>query len=236
MLIFICFRFIFVNYNAWLYSSSDELCGGIVACLDEKIEDEFGAFVTRTFRTLSLDLVEKSTSNFTSLLIQFENNQPNENELDEIKKKLSKTLGENLKFSKLQDWEIRNNCIVDISNKEKCWVIKCYGQKRAKEAHNRLQSCRDIKVSFLETSASLQTANSVLEFWKHIKNYPRMNFIFALSIWFLLLLVIIGLLIYIFIRVRILFLSSLSKSNIFIFRFGLKYCRIGKCKIEILHE
>ena len=216
MSIFLCFRFIFVNYNAWQYSGSNELCAGMVASLDEKIEDEFGAFVTRIFRTLSLDLVEKSTSNFTSLLIQFENNQPTENELHKMKKRLRKILGENFKFSKLQDWETRHNCIVDISNKEKCWVIKCYGQKLAEEAHNRLQSYSDLKVSFLETSASLQTANSVPEFWKHIKNYPRMNFIFALSIWFLLILVIIGLLIYIFIRVRKLFLSSLSKSNAFL--------------------
>ena len=137
MSIFLCVRFIFVNYNAWQYSGSNELCAGMVASLNEKIEDEFGAFVTRIFRTLSLDLVEKSTSNFTSLLIQFENNQPTKNELHKIKT-LKKILGENFKFSKLQDWETRNNCIVDISNKEKCWVIKCYGEKLAKEAHNRL--------------------------------------------------------------------------------------------------
>ena len=201
--IFICFRFLFVSYNAWQYAGSDNLWVGLVANIDEKIEDEFGAFTTRMFRTFSMDTVEKSTFNFTDLLLQFENDKINQCQTDEIKTKLKKLLGEKLKFKPLEEWESRYNYSVDISNKEKWWVVKCYNREQAEEAHNRLQSYRDLKVSFLETPRSVISKNSL---WKQIKSYPRMNYIFSMSTLFLLILASIALLIYSLTVVRKVFL------------------------------
>ena len=49
------FRFLFVNYNAWHYIGCEYLWAGIAKALVEKVEEEFGVFTTRIYRSLPLE-------------------------------------------------------------------------------------------------------------------------------------------------------------------------------------
>ena len=141
------FRFIYVNYNAWQYAGCDTLWAGIVTALAEKIEQEFGVFTTRVFRSLSLDVIERSVfKSVQYLLIEINEN----NSTVDMKKEFPTA-------KKLTTFLPENYCnkIDGIDNKKNCWVANFDTEKEVKEKYKIWQNRENIKVFILKTSDCL---------------------------------------------------------------------------------
>lgn len=196
-------RFIFVNFNAWQYAGCDTLWAGIVTTMAEKIEEEFGVFTTRVFRSLTLDSVEKpifECGQINHLLIEFKEDTNRGEHENVIKEGLKKYSIESPK--KLEDWEKKESLYVEIKNKDSCWVIEFKDLEITKQAHQELKSYKDIKTSFLDTSNSEQTVNvrAIEEkgFWSHFTAYRRTNYIVVMFGIFMIVITSIALFVYLF--------------------------------------
>ena len=152
MIIF--FRFIFVNYNAWHFAGCDYLWAGIVKALAEEIEDEFGVFTTRLFRSISLDTVPEQDSyaaysKQSLLFLEFADEvfetdeRPDEKS---FKKRIKELNGEPKPISCEPNRKKRSATQND--NKVKCWELKFKNAKDAHKAYKNWKQFEDVKVTF----------------------------------------------------------------------------------------
>ena len=171
-------RFIYVNYNAWQYAGCDTLWAGIVTALAEKIEQEFGVFTTRVFRSLSLDVIERPVLESDQYLL-IENNE--NNSTDDIKKDFP-TAEELTKWLDKNDYKIDK--IDDTVNKDNCWVAKFDTEKKFKEKYKKWQNRENTKVFMIKISNCLfeeeENCENKRGFCDHFRNFWRAGYVLLL--------------------------------------------------------
>ena len=159
---------------------------GIVTALAQKIEQEFGVYTTRVFRSLSLKLIErplfKRHFNVKYLLIKFKKNANSCCSLQDIKRSFEER---NIPVGKeLTEWIKGKDFEVEIADKENCWVVEFVDMTKAEEVYEELQRYEDLEVSILETpDRSLETKKTCGKtgrFYKHFQSYKRLGYILSL--------------------------------------------------------
>ena len=165
-------RYLFVNYNAWNYVGCDILWAGIVKNLAEKIEEEFGVFTTRLFRSISLE--KESRTGFDQryskdnrlLVLKFSERLPaNDNDYKQkLKQKLENIGGQSEYCMPFEKWFEEkslsgsydvNKTDDDDDEEKNCWVIKYKMASDAEKAFERLDRFyKDIQPSFISPRAS----------------------------------------------------------------------------------
>ena len=135
------YRFIFVNYNAWLFAGSDFLWAGIITALVEKVEEEFGIFTTRLFRSITLETVPQQC--FCIMLLQYDTTAESslENQLKNIK----------LQYMTYKNWEQKggNLQIIPPESKDKCFVIEFRTCSAARAAEKKLKELVKVSISVI---------------------------------------------------------------------------------------
>ena len=128
--------------------------------LAEKIEDEFGVFTTRLFRSISLDTVPEQDSNEAyskqcHLFLEFADEVFETDEgRDEkrLKMRIEELSGELKPISCQPHREKRITALVD--NKIKCWELNFKNAKDTHKAYKNWKQFEDVKVTFsLPTAA-----------------------------------------------------------------------------------
>ena len=182
------FRFIYVNYNAWQYARCDTLWAGIITALAEKVEQEFGVFTTRVFRSLSLDLIEKPLfkRHFKAkyLLVEFKKNESSCWSSEDVKRSFEKHgISTHKELAQWIDNE-KYDIAIDNNFKKNYWVVEFLDTTKAQEVYEEWQNYDDINVSFLEIPDSLTEAKKnckkIWNFFKHFGSCLRLNFILLL--------------------------------------------------------
>ena len=145
-------RFIFVNYHAWNFAGCDFLWAGIVKALVKEIEKEFGASLTRWFRSISLKPIpeyesQRAYGNQCDLLLEF-NDEHRDRKI--LKEKMKKLGGPSVaKCQTLINWEKDNRKETRIEKKDKFWVVQFKEASEAYEAYKNLKAFDGVKASFM---------------------------------------------------------------------------------------
>ena len=140
---FVNYRFLFVNYNAWHYVGCDVLWAGIAKALAEKVEEEFGVFTTRLFRSITLKTETEPDRQQRKLLIEFND------------EKVSRNMNENIFKNCLNEYDIAESFskLEKDLERENCWIVEYTDASNARRAHTKLQYFKNIKrVSFAPSS------------------------------------------------------------------------------------
>ena len=149
------FKFIFVNYNTWHFADCDQLWVGIVKAFAEKIEDEFGVFTTRLFRSISLETVPEQDSDAayskqSLLFLEFADEVFETDEgLDEAS--IRKRIEELNKKPKPISCEPnrKKRSATQNDNKVKCWELQFKNAKDTLKAYYHWTQFIGVKVTFL---------------------------------------------------------------------------------------
>ena len=171
------FRFIYVNYNAWHYTGCDTLWAGIIIALAEKIEQEFGVFTTRVFRSLSLDVIERPVSKSVQyFLIESKKDDSTEDIKEEFP-----TAIELKKWLDKNDYTINN---LTKTNEKKYWVAEFEFEKKVKEAYEKSQNCKKRTISMIEildcSSKKKKNCENKHGFCEHFKNFLKVGYVLSL--------------------------------------------------------
>ena len=126
------------------------LWAGIVRALAEKVEEEFGIFTTRMFRTLNLETtaMPENDENFHRLFLKFFSSLPGE---DVVRKTFD--FCQNFRVYPLKQWKKETNANItlneeDQKEEDKFMVVEFEKATDAMEVFEKMKCVEDVTASF----------------------------------------------------------------------------------------